>query len=55
MSVPWKDSLKLLNKLVTKDVELTFIKNGDHRLSSINNLELIWNIINSIKLEPKKY
>ena len=42
-SVPWQDSMKIMEKLKTKDVELTYIKDGDHRLSSNNNS----NIINS--------
>tara|TARA_B100001123_G_C15141915_1_gene959858 strand:- start:360 stop:1124 length:765 start_codon:yes stop_codon:yes gene_type:complete len=44
-SVPLKDSLKLLDALETDDAELTLVKNGDHRLSSIKNLNLIWNTI----------
>jgi pimeloyl-ACP methyl ester carboxylesterase len=32
-SVPWKHSLKLANALSTSDVEITLIKDGDHRLS----------------------
>lgn len=31
--VPWRLSLDLVDKLQSGDVEVTFIKNGDHRLS----------------------
>ena len=32
--VPWKTSLIIQEKLRSRDVEITLIKNGDHRLSS---------------------
>ena len=38
-SVPWKTSLKIQNMVRSKDVEVTLIKNGDHRLSREEDLE----------------
>ena len=38
-SVPWKTALKIQNMVRSKDVEVTLIKNGDHRLSSEEDLE----------------
>jgi len=33
-SVPWQTSLKLAERLTSRDVALTLVKDGDHRLSS---------------------
>jgi dipeptidyl aminopeptidase/acylaminoacyl peptidase len=32
-SVPWRQSLKLAERLAGTDVALTLVKDGDHRLS----------------------
>ncbi len=32
--VPWRLSIELVEKLASRDVELTLVKSGDHRLSS---------------------
>jgi pimeloyl-ACP methyl ester carboxylesterase len=37
-SVPWRQSLKLAEKLQSRDVTLTLVKNGDHRLSRDEDL-----------------
>lgn len=37
--VPWRTSLKLQEMLVSEDVEVTLVKNGDHRLSEEADLE----------------
>jgi pimeloyl-ACP methyl ester carboxylesterase len=39
--VPYKVSMRLLERLESKDVQLTLIKDGDHRLSSPENLALL--------------
>lgn len=36
--VPWQHSLSLIEALETKDVVASFVKNGDHRLSSEDDL-----------------
>ena len=38
-SVPWKTALKIQKMVRSKDVEVTLIKNGDHRLSREEDLE----------------
>jgi len=39
--VPWRHSLKLLDCLESETVELTFVKDGDHRLSREADLSLL--------------
>ncbi|TCS60659.1 alpha/beta hydrolase [Varunaivibrio sulfuroxidans] len=36
--VPWRTALTVQNRLTSKDVEITFVKNGDHRLSTAADL-----------------
>ena len=38
-SVPWETALKIQNMVRSNDVEVTLIKNGDHRLSREEDLE----------------
>jgi pimeloyl-ACP methyl ester carboxylesterase len=39
--VPWQTSLALAEKLVSPDVRITLVKDGDHRLSSERDLMLL--------------
>jgi pimeloyl-ACP methyl ester carboxylesterase len=39
--VPWQTSLALAEKLVSRDVQITLVKDGDHRLSSERDLSLL--------------
>jgi pimeloyl-ACP methyl ester carboxylesterase len=39
--VPWKRSLLLADKLQSQDVRVTLVKDGDHRLSREQDLELL--------------
>jgi pimeloyl-ACP methyl ester carboxylesterase len=39
--VPWQTSLRLAERLASRDVRLTLIKDGDHRLSRDEDLALI--------------
>lgn len=39
--VPWRHSLKLVECLESEAVELTFVKDGDHRLSRARDLSLL--------------
>ncbi|OYV44719.1 MAG: alpha/beta hydrolase [Acidocella sp. 20-57-95] len=39
--VPWQQSLKLIEKLQSQDVQVVFIKDGDHRLSREADLRLL--------------
>ena len=42
------NSIEIFNKINAKDVELIIIKNGDHRLSSPNNLKTIVSTLQSL-------
>ncbi len=46
--VPWQTSLKLAGALRSRDVQLTLIKNGDHRLSTQSELEIIERALESL-------
>ncbi len=37
--VPWETSLKITDKLVSENVEITYVKAGDHRLSEEHDLK----------------
>lgn len=37
--VPWRTSLRLAERLASRDVELTLVKDGDHRMSEPADLE----------------
>lgn len=39
--VPWEHALKYVERLESKDVEITLVKHGDHRLSEPHNLDLL--------------
>jgi len=40
-SVPWSLSLELAGALESKDVEITFVEQGDHSLSEPENITLL--------------
>jgi len=46
--VPPLFSLRLANNIVSKDITVTFIKNGDHRLSDKNSLKQILNTLRDL-------
>jgi pimeloyl-ACP methyl ester carboxylesterase len=46
--VPWQTSLRLARALSSRDLQLTLIKGGDHRLSSPPNLEIIDRALDSL-------
>ena len=47
-AVPWQLSLELAEKLTGRDVELHFIKNGDHRLSEPHEIDRLLALIDSL-------
>ena len=49
--VPWRTSLALADKLQSRDVEVTLIKDGDHRLSSDQNLALLARMLEPLLVE----
>jgi dipeptidyl aminopeptidase/acylaminoacyl peptidase len=46
--VPWQLSLTLTERLQTEDVRLTFIKDGDHRLSRAQDLALLVSVLRGL-------
>jgi pimeloyl-ACP methyl ester carboxylesterase len=47
-AVPWELSLELAARLTSENVELHFIKNGDHRLSAPHEIERLFALIESL-------
>ena len=47
-AVAWRQSLKLVENLASNDVRLTFIKDGDHRLSAPGELALLCNVLSTL-------
>lgn len=43
--VPWKHALRIVERIEGDNVRVTFIKDGDHRLSRPHDLELMWDIV----------
>jgi pimeloyl-ACP methyl ester carboxylesterase len=46
--VPWGLSLELAEQLVSEDVHVTFVKNGDHRLSRPEDLALLQRTVEAL-------
>lgn len=46
--VPWQTALKIQDALVTDDVEIQFVKNGDHRLSEAQDLTRLTRTLNHL-------
>lgn len=40
-AVPWELSIRIMERLASRDVRVTFIKDGDHRLSEEPDLDLL--------------
>ncbi|EKV27701.1 2-hydroxymuconic semialdehyde hydrolase [Caenispirillum salinarum AK4] len=47
-SVPWEWSLKIQDKVASDDVEITFIKTGDHRLSEPADLDRLTRTLDAL-------
>ena len=48
--VPWRNSLDLAQHLASGDVELTLVKDGDHRLSRPRDLDLLARTLDALAL-----
>lgn len=46
--VPWGLSLELAERLASDDVQITFVKNGDHRLSTPRDLDLLGAVLEEL-------
>lgn len=49
--VPWQTSLKLADALTTENVQILFIKDGDHRLSRDGDIELLIKMVDALYAE----
>ncbi len=47
--VPWQVAEKCAARLQSKDVRITYIEDGEHRLSRESDLEVLWNAVQGIK------
>jgi pimeloyl-ACP methyl ester carboxylesterase len=50
--VPWQLSLELVDALASSDVEVTFVKSGDHRLSTESDIDLLTATVASLLALP---
>ena len=48
MDVPWRTALRLQEMLASEDVEVTLVKNGDHRLSEPHDLQSLTRVLDGI-------
>lgn len=46
--VPWRLSLDIAERLTSDDVQITFIKNGDHRLSTPRDLDVLGAVLDDL-------
>lgn len=46
--VPWQTALTIAERATTDDVEVTLVKNGDHRLSETADLERLFTVIEGV-------
>lgn len=46
--VPWRLSLDIAERLTSDDVQITFIKNGDHRLSTPRDLDVLGGVLDDL-------
>lgn len=51
--VPWTRSLALADAILSPDVEVTLIKDGDHRLSTPANLNLLGRVLSALFSEDR--
>ena len=49
--VPWQTALNLAERLASEDVQISLIKDGDHRLSRPGDLALLRRVLGSLLLE----
>ena len=47
--VPWETALKIMERLKSDDVEVQFVKNGDHRLSEDHDLARLTRTFDALK------
>ena len=52
--VPWRQSLEIVDRLVGKDIVVTFSKAGDHRLSEPGDLARLTHTVETLAIEVSK-
>ena len=52
--VPWKISMRLAEALSSDDVQVTLVKDGDHRLSREQDIALLLRIVEALCLLPER-
>jgi pimeloyl-ACP methyl ester carboxylesterase len=50
--VPWGHALRIAERIAREDVRVTLIKDGDHRLSRPEDLELLWQVALAFLARP---
>ena len=50
-SVPWQTSVRLAEQLASRDVAVTLVKNGDHRLSGAADLARLGETLDALLRE----
>ena len=51
-AVPWRESLRLAERLEGEDVRAIFVKDGDHRLSRPADLALLTAVLDGLLRAP---
>ncbi len=51
-AVPWPHAIRIAEHIQQEDICVLLLKDGDHRLSSAANLDLLWNIISEFCRQP---
>ena len=51
-AVPWRESLRLAERIEGEDVRTVFVKDGDHRLSRPADLALLTTVLDDLLREP---
>jgi len=46
--VPWQTALKIAETVTSEDVRVTLVKDGEHRFSRTQDLEMMWDVIKAI-------
>jgi len=47
--VPWQHAIRITENIAHDNVRITFIKDGDHRLSRASDLEFLWRVVEEME------
>ena len=51
--VPWEMALRIAEQVASADVQVTLVKDGDHRLSRPQDLALLWRVLRPLLAEDR--